>query len=141
MKKNTQRLKHLTQLAEKMADSRWSSRLIEAYQEDTYFLTNDIIKREIESPKRILKSYSQENPYFKQFFQEKYNRTPLGEVAVVLPKNGLGLVLVKAIVSSYLAGNDTKVRIPRDLTHTWSVYKELLENSLENLSVVEQSTS
>jgi acyl-CoA reductase-like NAD-dependent aldehyde dehydrogenase len=121
-----ERRQNLLRVAEKLLDPTFRERLIEAYIADTAFLRADVIKREIITPAKLLSLPCPWGP-------ELELRNPLGKVAVMVPKNSLGLTLAKAIASSYLTGNRTVVRLPSQLKLTAPIYRELLESELDHI--------
>ncbi len=113
------RLQNVRRLAEQFCSQTFCENLVQAYIEDTGFLRADVIKREILAPAQLLALPDWQHPRLG-------SRTSLGKVAVMVPKNGIGLILAKAIVSSYIMGNQTIVRLPRQLTRTVKIYEDLL---------------
>jgi acyl-CoA reductase-like NAD-dependent aldehyde dehydrogenase len=117
------RATHLKRLAARFGSAEFQEALIEAYVKDTAFLRTDVIKREILTPARLL-------ALPRQIGLGLESRKALGKVAVMVPKNSLGLTLAKAIASSYLMGNETIVRLPSQLKRTTPLYQTLLETEL-----------
>lgn len=125
-----QRLENLRKLASSLRKPAFRQQFIGAYVADTAFLTKHVGIREIDVPYRLLMARSLEQ------WSSMSNRKPLGGVAVLVPKNSIGLTLAKAIASSYVMGNRTLVYFPVSLKQTGPVYAELLQTHLENTEVI-----
>ncbi len=111
--------------------------LVEAYVQDTGFLYSHVIKRELTMPAAIIELAGRPNEFVKKLGLDinYLNRQALGKVAILLPKNSLGLTMSKAIGASYLMGNQTVVKLSTSLTKTRPLYKELLANHFDNVEV------
>jgi acyl-CoA reductase-like NAD-dependent aldehyde dehydrogenase len=55
---------------------------------------------------------------------------PIGKVAVLLPGNGINMLVAKAVCSSFLAGNKTLVKLPRKLKHSAACFRQLIASHL-----------
>jgi succinate-semialdehyde dehydrogenase/glutarate-semialdehyde dehydrogenase len=120
------RAERLRDLAEGLGDPAFQREFVAAYIEDTGFLAADVLKREIWTPIRLLGLLARD-------WAGLAARSALGRVSVVVPKNSLALTLAKAIGSSYLLGNETLVRMPRQLARTTPIYAGLVGRHLEGV--------
>ena len=118
----------LQKLADHLLTEEFSSKFTDAYIKDTAFVKKNVIKRELLTPSALLGLKREEDPMLA-------GRLRLGEVAVMIPKNSVGLTLAKAIASSYLMGNKTLIYFPSQLKETAPVYSEMLLNHLDNIEI------
>jgi acyl-CoA reductase-like NAD-dependent aldehyde dehydrogenase len=109
----------LEELADYLLTDEFSSKFLDAYIRDTAFVKKNVIKRELHSPSALLRIKREEESLLD-------DRLPLGGVAVMIPKNSIGLTLAKAIASSFLMGNQTLIYFPSQLKETAPVYAEAL---------------
>ena len=119
-----------------LKEDRFANQLIDAYMKDTGFLRRDIYAREIEFPLFLLNYISQESQYTRDFGLDFESVRPLGKVLVVLPKNGINLMLTKAVCSSFLAGNETYVKLPNTLVNSAEFYKQFAEDCLPGVTIL-----
>jgi acyl-CoA reductase-like NAD-dependent aldehyde dehydrogenase len=119
----------LLSFAKQLRDKSFQEHLITAYMQDTGFLRKNIIKREIEVPLNLINmmlNYIDVN-------YDKLNRaTPKGKVAILLPSNGINMMIAKAVCASFLAGNETIVKLPRKLKHSNELFRGLVSSNLYN---------
>ena len=69
------------------------SPFVDAYLQDTAFMRKEIYRREVLTPIKLLEVILNSNPE---------QRHPFGKVAVVVPKNALGIPMAKAVSASHL---------------------------------------
>lgn len=124
----------LQKLADYMLSDEFSEGFCDAYISDTAFVKKDVYKREILTPASLLKLIREQENYPLQ-------RKPLGKVAVLIPKNSLGLTLAKAIASSYLMGNHTIIYFPGQLKETAPIYSRAILKFLDNTEIADSSQS
>jgi len=123
------RNENLHQLAQKLKSENFTSRFVPAYIHDTAFTHKAVFGREIEVPSKLLTLDRSEENLLK-------DRFPLGKIAVLIPKNSIGLTLAKAIASSYQMGNETIVYFPSSLKETAPIYGDLLAETLDHMTIV-----
>jgi len=102
---------------------------VDAYIHDTGFTWRDVMTREIETPAQLLRLQVEQAA-------RETGRRPVGTVAVMMPKNSLGLTVAKAVASAYLAGNTVEVYLPRQLRLSAPLYAALLREHLGATPVV-----
>jgi acyl-CoA reductase-like NAD-dependent aldehyde dehydrogenase len=130
----TFRRERLQSLALRLAEEPFRSEFIDAYIRDTAFARKAIEGREVVVPNKLLLLQREEESILTE-------RTPLGTVAVLVPKNSIGLTLAKAIASSYLMGNTTRIYFPSSLKNTAPIYGKLLTETLDNIEIIEGGIS
>src|SRR5215469_5827762 len=135
------RRKALMELVGELGEESFSKKLVEAYMKDTWFLRKDIHFREIHTPIRILEDIGRRSVYTEHFEVDPECLQPLGKVAVLLPKNSINLSISKAVASSFLAGNQTLVKFPGKLTHSYYVFKQWIEKHLPGVHFVPHGTT
>lgn len=113
----------LLSLADALESSAFGDEFVPAYIQDTGFTWKDVVAREIHVPAQLLRT-------FVRHVRRPLDRSPLGSVLVLMPKNSLGLTLAKAIAAAYLAGNQLVVYFPRLLACTAPIYARLLREHL-----------
>lgn len=106
-------------LATALESPPFAAAFVDAYIRDTGFTWREVWAREIATPARLLRLQAEQTA-------GETGRLPVGQVAVMMPKNSLGLTLAKAVASAYLAGNTTVVYLPRQLTASAPLYASLL---------------
>jgi acyl-CoA reductase-like NAD-dependent aldehyde dehydrogenase len=126
----------LKKMASYLREERFANKLISAYMKDTGFLRNDIYAREIEFPLFLMDNIGEETEYTRNFGLEFDSIRPLGKVVVILPKNGINLLISKAVCSSFLGGNETYVKLPGKLVNSANLFKQLIEDCLPGVHVV-----
>ena len=119
-----------------LKDPGFSTKLIAAYLKDTGFLRKDIVKRELEAPAFLMENICEESEVRRNYGIDPDTLRPMGKVVVFLPKNGINLIVSKAICSSYLAGNETFGKLPTRLLNSTACFKQLLEDFLPGVKVV-----
>ncbi|MFM1877357.1 MAG: hypothetical protein RLZZ241_223 [Bacteroidota bacterium] len=124
------RINQLQRLANGILEERFKENFLNAYIEDTSFLTKNILGREIEVPSKLLRQSRLED------LNQLQSRFPIGTVAVLVPKNSIGLTVAKAIASSFLMGNRTLIYFPASLKNTGPIYAELLKSHLNDVEVI-----
>lgn len=129
-KNKNQRVEKLQELAQKISDHKFVDLFVETYVSETSFARKDVINREVIVPSKLLNLIDADS-------EDLLNRCPIGKVAVLIPKNSIGLTVVKAIASSYLMGNKTIVYFPSSIKRTAKIYQELLTSTLDNIEVVD----
>ncbi len=129
-----QRKQTLHGLAEAMERSAFQNAFLRAYGEETQFVLKDIFAREIAAPIALLRKNREEEALL-------IGRNSLSKVAVMMPKNGLGLTLVKAVASAYLMGNEVVVYFPSALKKTAEIYRDLMVPLLTGVTLAERGQS
>jgi acyl-CoA reductase-like NAD-dependent aldehyde dehydrogenase len=124
----------LHKLAERLIEPDFVDKISKAYISDTSFTKKAVISREIHIPYKLLLLPREEE-------SQLYDREPIGTVVVFIPKNSIGLTLAKAIASSNLMGNRTRIYFPNSLKNTTPIYSKLLKDTLENIEVIEGGIS
>jgi acyl-CoA reductase-like NAD-dependent aldehyde dehydrogenase len=114
----------LLELINRLKEIEIHSPFVDAYLQDTAFTRREIYRREVLTPIKLLEVILNSNP-------EK--RHPLGKVAVVVPKNALGIPMAKAVAASHLVGNETLLRLPRQLSRAEPIYRNILSESLQGI--------
>lgn len=115
-------------LATALESPPFAAAFVDAYIRDTGFTWREVWAREIATPARLLRLQAEQTA-------GETGRLPVGQVAVMMPKNSLGLTLAKAVASAYLAGNTTVVYLPRQLTASAPLYASLLREQLGSTQV------
>lgn len=115
-------------LAAALESPPFAAAFVDAYIRDTGFTWREVWAREIATPARLLRLQAEQTA-------GETGRLPVGQVAVMMPKNSLGLTLAKAVASAYLAGNTTVVYLPRQLTASAPLYASLLREQLGSTQV------
>jgi acyl-CoA reductase-like NAD-dependent aldehyde dehydrogenase len=128
------RLQELRTFADAHNDNSFKESFIGAYLEDTAFLRSNIYEREILAPQGLINTLISEATGLGN--HNIMSRRPLGKVAILLPKNGIGITAAKSLASSFLMGNANVVKLPSQLRHSSSVYREFVRKYLPNVSVV-----
>jgi acyl-CoA reductase-like NAD-dependent aldehyde dehydrogenase len=128
------RKSRLHALADYFTEPSFRDAFVQAYINDTAFTRKDVLKREISSTAALLRLPREEEAQLQ-------NRMPLGNVAVFVPKNSLGLTLAKAIASSYLAGNKTLVYFPKQLKESGPIYAAALQQFLPEIEIADANLS
>ena len=82
-----------------LTGSRASQRGWGAYVSDTAFRVADATHREVTTPATLCKLPLLEARTLRDV-------QPLGKVAVIVPRNSVGLTIAKAVVRAYLSGNE-----------------------------------
>lgn len=120
----------------RMVDSH--KRLIEAYIQDTGFLYSHVVNRELLVPAALVELAGKPNNFLGSLKPDinYLQRHALGKVAILLPKNALGLTMSKAVTASYMMGNQTVIKIPSSLTKTLPLYQELFASHFNNIEVI-----
>jgi acyl-CoA reductase-like NAD-dependent aldehyde dehydrogenase len=116
--------KDLFELINRLKEIELYSPFVDAYLQDTAFTRKEIYRREVLTPVKLLEVILNSNT-------EK--RRPLGKVAIVVPKNALGIPMAKAVAASHLMGNETLLRLPRQLSRAEPIYRNLLSESLKGI--------
>jgi succinate-semialdehyde dehydrogenase/glutarate-semialdehyde dehydrogenase len=124
----------LHKLAQKLIEPDFVDKFSNAYITDTSFTKKAVLSREIEVPYKLLLLPKEEE-------SRLYDRDPIGTVVVFVPKNSIGLTLAKAIASSNLMGNRTRIYFPNSLKNTTPIYSDLLKDTLEDIEVIEGGIS
>jgi acyl-CoA reductase-like NAD-dependent aldehyde dehydrogenase len=128
------RREKIQSLAFSLTQEPFRSEFIDAYVNDTAFARKAVEGREIVVPKKLLLLQREEESILTE-------RTPLGTVVVLVPKNSIGLTIAKAIASSYLMGNTTRIYFPSSLKNTAPIYGKLLTETLDNIEIIEGGIS
>ena len=115
-------------LATALESPPFAAAFVDAYIRDTCFTCREVWAREIDTPARLLRLQAAQAAGIT-------DRLPVGQVAVMMPKNSLGLTLAKAVASAYLAGNTTVVYLPRQLIASAPLYATLLREQLGSTQV------
>jgi acyl-CoA reductase-like NAD-dependent aldehyde dehydrogenase len=131
-----ERRQALHNLSLHLQDETFASNLVAAYMKDTGFLRKNVIEREIVQPVALLDQIGRKSLFADEYALDFSAIQPLGKVAVLLPFNGVNIMLAKAVGSSFLAGNKTIVKLPRKLKHAAPYYKELVSANLSNIQFV-----
>jgi len=118
-----ERKRCLRRLAEDLGHPETQRALVDAYVHDTAFVRANVVKREIWTPRKLLSLPCWDEPWLERLASEQ---VIAGRVAVLIPKNSLGLTLGKAIASSFVMGHETIVRMPQALRRTTPIYERLL---------------
>lgn len=108
--------------------------IISSYMNTTGFTHTNLMNREILEPAAILKNLGAPNEFIDWELEDMTERKPLGKVAVLLPKNGIGITFAKAAAAAYLMGNNTIIKFPRQLAKTADVLQNLYIRHLEDLA-------
>ena len=116
--------------AKQLNDELFKDELATAYMQDTGFLRKNIIKREIDIPLYLINNIVRCIELEYDVFD---NVKPKGEVAVLLPSNGVNMMIAKAVCASFLAGNETIVKLPRKLKNSNRLFKQLVSSNLFNI--------
>lgn len=132
------RQQQLESLADDLRIVSSHQRLIKAYIQDTGFLYSHVVNRELTVPAALIELAGKPNKFLGSLEPDIHylQRHALGKVAILLPKNALGLTMSKAVVASYMMGNQTVVKLPNSLTKTLPLYQELFTNHFNNVEVV-----
>jgi acyl-CoA reductase-like NAD-dependent aldehyde dehydrogenase len=132
------RQQQLQNLANDLRITNSHHHLVKAYVQDTGFLYSHVIKRELIMPAAIIELAGKPNKFVKKLGLDinYLDRRALGKIAVLLPKNSLGLTMSKALVASHIMGNQTVVKLPTSLIKTRPLYKKLLAKHFDNIEVV-----
>lgn len=121
------RLRQVRALGHAYSDPTFAEQLVSAYVHDTSFRWEDATHREITTPATLCKLPLLEARSLRE-------AAPLGKVAVVVPRNSVGLTIAKAVVGAYLSGNDVVVRLPTQLARTAPLLEELLREHLDGVT-------
>lgn len=127
-----ERINHLLAFAEAHEDKKFNNDFIQAYLKETAFTYADIEKREIIAPQKLITLFAKaaaENQT-----TQCQNRSSLGTVAILLPKNGIGLTAAKSLSASFLMGNHTIVKMPGQLTQSGAIYEQFVTSHLPHVS-------
>ena len=124
-----QRLAHVRALGRAFLEPAVRKSLLESYGRDTLLLPKDIAVRELEVPARLCSL-----PVLAAC--DIRNAQPCGGVAILMPKNSIGLTIAKAVVGAWLTGNRVVVRFPTQLVHSAPVFSELLRTHLPGIEIV-----
>jgi acyl-CoA reductase-like NAD-dependent aldehyde dehydrogenase len=129
------RKQSLKNLGDFLQDVSSHRRFIKAYIQDTGFVHSQVVKRELFAPSTLLRMAGNKNDIVSQSGLDiSYgDRRALGKVAVLLPKNALGLTMAKAVAASHLMGNETIIRLPSSLSNTRPIYCDMLSSYLDNI--------
>ncbi len=122
------RLKAVRSLADQLESSSFIERFVEAYILDTAYVRKDVLSREIKATAALLRMRRSD-------VQASAERIPMGKVVVFMPKNSLGFTLAKAVVSSYLMGNQTIVYFPAQLKRSAAIYGDLIKSNLKGVEI------
>lgn len=122
------RLEAVRSLARAFADPMLCEQLIDAYGRDTLLLPQDIRIRETLVPARLCAL-----PILGA--RPLREARASGGVAVLVPKNSVGLTIAKAVVGAYLTGNRVSVRFPIQLEHSGPVFSQLLQQHLPGVEI------
>jgi len=76
--------------------------IIAAYMADTSFTRKNILQKEVNLPATILQDFGKENNFTQAFNINPLERQPIGTVAILWPKNGVGQVANKSVFCSFL---------------------------------------
>jgi succinate-semialdehyde dehydrogenase/glutarate-semialdehyde dehydrogenase len=128
------RLKNVRALGHAFGEPTFAKRLVEAYVHDTAFRVADATHREVITPATLCKLPLLEARAVR-------DALPLGKVAVIVPRNSVGLTIAKAVVGAYLSGNEILVRMPAQLVRTMPLLEELLRSHLEGVTFAPMETS
>ena len=129
-----QRKLALVKTAINLGDEQFHQKLISAYSQDTGFLKKNVKLREVTTPIAILNEIGRETHLTKAYGIDLQQLQSLGKVAVLLPRNGVNLCLAKSVGASFLAGNETIIKLPRKLNQSGKYYRELVLNNLPDVS-------
>lgn len=132
------RLDSLLAFSEAHNDPTFSTAFAESYLEDTAFAYSNIVSREISAPQELIRTlaFGTSNSAL-----QIHGRTPVGRVAILLPKNGIGITAAKSVASSYLMGNDTIVKIPSQLQRSSRMYSDFVTKHLPGVSFASNEMS
>lgn len=136
-----QRREALIRTSINLEDEKFHQHLIRAYGADTGFLRKDIKIREVITPVAILNAIGKETDATRAYGVDMEQLRSLGKVAVLLPSNGINLCLAKSVGASFLAGNETIIKLPRKLHSSGKYYRELVLNNLPNVSFAPDNIS
>ncbi|NJM76940.1 MAG: hypothetical protein HC852_15565 [Acaryochloridaceae cyanobacterium RU_4_10] len=114
----------LLELIDRLKGLEIHSPFVDAYLQDTAFTRKEIYRREVLTPIKLLEVILN---------SKVEKRHPLGKVAIVVPKNALGIPMAKAVAASHLMGNETILRLPRQLSRAEPIYRNLLGESLKGI--------
>src|ERR1700712_579322 len=95
----------LAQFADQLRDNSFAEKLVAAYMKDTSYLRKDVVGREIDAPIALLKQAGIDTAYTLSYDIDIASVGPIGKVAVLLPYNGINILVAKAICTSFLIGN------------------------------------
>jgi succinate-semialdehyde dehydrogenase/glutarate-semialdehyde dehydrogenase len=117
------RLARVRALGRAYSDPVLGERLIRAYVGDTAFRVEDATHRELTTPAALCGL-----PVLDNIIPD--GAEPLGTVAVVVPRNSVGLTIAKAVVGAWLGGNRVIVRLPNQLRATLPLMQALISDHL-----------
>jgi acyl-CoA reductase-like NAD-dependent aldehyde dehydrogenase len=141
MKTFDERIQDLKAFAHGHSDSFFKDRFLKAYLSDTAFTRSNIYHREIIAPQSLVNLLTEVPLLYTADGLNIRARQPIGKVAVLLPKNGIGITAAKALASSFLMGNETIVKIPSQLSASSAIYSEFVLQHLSSVSFVPPSIS
>lgn len=126
-----QRLAHVRSLGRALLQPAVRQVLLESYGRDTLLLHKDIAVRELEVPARLCSL-----PVLGA--RDIRDAQPCGGVAILMPKNSIGLTIAKAVVGAWLTGNRVVVRFPTQLVHSGPVFGALLRAHLPGIEIANE---
>ncbi len=125
------RLARVRDLGAAFADPAHADARVQAYVADTAFRVEDVEHREVRTPAALCALAGAGGIDLARIAE----RRPLGKVAVVVPRNSVGLTIAKAVVGAYLAGNEVVVRLPTQLERTLPHVEALLRTHLDGVTL------
>jgi acyl-CoA reductase-like NAD-dependent aldehyde dehydrogenase len=131
----------LLKLINNLRDENIHAPFVNAFVQDTGFVKKEVYRREILTPTKLLEDIANSNYLKRNNLTHLSHNIPLGKIAIVLPKNSLGIPLAKAVGASHLMGNKTIVRIPRQLTNAEPFYRKILAESLQGIEFSQPNQS
>jgi succinate-semialdehyde dehydrogenase/glutarate-semialdehyde dehydrogenase len=128
----TLRRQKVRALGEAFAAPELATARVSAYVADTAFRIDDVEAREVRTPSALCALAASAPPP---------QGTPLGKIAVLVPRNSVGLTLAKAVVGGFLAGNEVLVRLPTQLERTRPLVDALLREHLPGVTTAPDDLS
>src|ERR1044072_4757222 len=122
----TDKVEVLFRFADKLQDRKLSEKLIKVFVNNSGLVKN-VYEREIATPVSLLKQISRHKDAL-HYTANTGLIKPYGKVAVLLPEHDTNIALVKAICSSFLAGNKTIVKLPDMFMHAAPYYQQLFKD-------------
>lgn len=135
------RIRALSRLADQLQEDVFSGKLVNALMKDTGYLKKNICEREIYATASLLDQVGVDNSYTREYNIDWESIRPLGKVAVLFRDGDLHTVLSKAICSSFLAGNQTIIKLPATLKHSAPYLRQLLTNHLPGVELITEAGS
>ncbi|NLR68493.1 aldehyde dehydrogenase family protein [Chitinophaga varians] len=130
----------LLRMQEMLEDQALQRGLVAAYMRDTGYTYRNIRDREITIPLNMLK-YWESAAVESLLFQADPVEADGNKIAIVLPSNGINILIVKTVASAFMSGREVVLKLPRKLQHAMPYYQKIVKECMPGVEMISQNLS